>query len=146
MTEARPMSSMQGVSHVPEFVGITRDIDRDDAAMPNLQGSGLENVAPLDGDEPLQAVEKAIAHEARPAHCKDRRERREQPDDGVEPGDRRQPPMSSEDSGRFTSVIVVKFIIVRLGLVDFNSLHHAHFLMIHHVAVDHIDAGKIKKA
>jgi hypothetical protein len=56
MAEGRPKSSMQGVSHVPEFVGITHDIDSDDTAILNLQGGGLENVAPLDGDEPRQAV------------------------------------------------------------------------------------------
>jgi hypothetical protein len=36
MAEGRPKSSMQGVSHVPEFVGITHDIDSDDAAILNL--------------------------------------------------------------------------------------------------------------
>ena len=61
---------MHGVSHVPEFVGITHDIDGDDAAILNLQGGGLENVAPLDGDEPRQAVDKAIAYQARPATAK----------------------------------------------------------------------------
>jgi hypothetical protein len=80
---------MHGVSHVPEFIGITHDIDGDDALMLDLQGSRLENVAPLDGDEPGQAVDKAIAHEARPAHGIDRRERREQPHDVIEPGGRR---------------------------------------------------------
>lgn len=43
---------MQGAGHVPELVGIAHDIDGDDAAILNLQRSGLENVAPLDGDEP----------------------------------------------------------------------------------------------
>jgi hypothetical protein len=49
---------MHGVSDVPEFIGITHDIDGDDALMLDLQGSRLENVAPLDGDEPRQAVDK----------------------------------------------------------------------------------------
>src|SRR5882757_4477968 len=86
MAEARPKSSMQGISYAPEFVGIAHDIEGDDAAILNLQGGGLENVARLDADEPRQAVDKAIAHEARPAHGKDRRERREQPHDVVESG------------------------------------------------------------
>ena len=80
---------MHGVSHVPEFVGITHDIDANDAAILNLQGGGLENVAPLDGDEPRQAVDKAIAYQARPAIGEESRERREQPHDFVESGDRR---------------------------------------------------------
>ena len=79
------LDSLTGkVDGMPEFVGITHDIDGDDAAILNLQGGGLENVASLDGDEPRQAVDKAIAQEARPAHGKDRRERREQPHDVVE--------------------------------------------------------------
>ena len=52
MAEARPKSSMHAVNHVPEFIGITHDIDADDALMLDLQGGRLENVAPLDGDEP----------------------------------------------------------------------------------------------
>ena len=47
---------MQRISYAPEFVGIAHDIEGDDAAILNLQGGGLENVAPLDGDEPRQAV------------------------------------------------------------------------------------------
>ena len=57
IAEARPKSSMQGVSHVPEFIGITHDIDGDDAAILNFQGSRLENVAPLDGDEVPRRME-----------------------------------------------------------------------------------------
>src|SRR5262249_39048339 len=87
--EARPKSSMHGVSHVPEFIGITHDVDGDDTLMLDLQGSRLENVTPLDGDEPRQAVDKAIAHEARPAHGIDRRDPRKQPHDVIEPGGRR---------------------------------------------------------
>jgi hypothetical protein len=34
----------------------------------------------------------------------------------------------------------------RSALVDFNRLHHAHLLMIHHVAMDHVDTGIIQKA
>ena len=68
---------MHGASHVPEFVRITHDVNGDDAAILNLQGGGLENVSQLDGDEPRQAVDNAIAHEARPAYGEARRERRE---------------------------------------------------------------------
>src|ERR1700730_3816381 len=89
MAEGRSESSMQGARHVPKLVGIAHDIDGDDAAILNLQGGGLENVAPLDGDEPRQAVDKTIAHEARPALGEDSREGREQPHDVVESGDRR---------------------------------------------------------
>src|SRR3984893_18596469 len=80
---------MQGARHVPELVGVTHDIDSDDAAILDLQGGGLENVAPLDGDEPRQAVDKAIMHEPRPALGEDSREGHEQPHDVVESGDRR---------------------------------------------------------
>src|SRR4051794_35805962 len=84
-----PQSSMQRVSHVPELVRITHDIDGDDAAVGNLEGGGLENVTPLDGDEPRQAVDVTIAQEARPARGKAGRERPEQPHDVVEAADRR---------------------------------------------------------
>src|SRR3954452_4169013 len=33
-----------------------------------------------------------------------------------------------------------------LGLVDLHGLHHAHLLMVHHVAVEHVDAGEIDEA
>jgi hypothetical protein len=46
MAEARPKSSMHGVSHVPEFIGIAHDIDADDALSLDLQGGSLENVRP----------------------------------------------------------------------------------------------------
>src|SRR6266853_2743191 len=88
MAEARPKSSMHGVSYVPELIGITHDIDGDDAPMLDLQGCGLENAAPLDGNEPGQAVDKAIAHKVRPAYRVDRRECCEHPHDVSEPGGR----------------------------------------------------------
>src|SRR3954465_11184754 len=33
-----------------------------------------------------------------------------------------------------------------LDLVDLHGLHHAHLLMVHHVAVEHVDAGEIDEA
>src|SRR5436309_6589675 len=33
-----------------------------------------------------------------------------------------------------------------LRLVDLHRLHHAHLLMVHHVAVEHVDAGEIEEA
>jgi hypothetical protein len=52
MADGRPKPSMYGVSHVPEFVGIAHDIDGNDAAIRDIEGGGLENVAALNGDEP----------------------------------------------------------------------------------------------
>src|SRR5712671_1943616 len=85
---ARPNPSMQGVGDVPELVGVAHDIDGDDAAMLDLQGGGLENAAPLDGDEPRQAVDKAIAHEARPGCGVDTRECCEHPHGVIAPDGR----------------------------------------------------------
>jgi hypothetical protein len=68
-------SSMHCVSDVPEFIGITHNIDSDDAPMLDLKGSRLEYATSLDGDEPRQTVDKAIAHEARAGHGIHRRKR-----------------------------------------------------------------------
>ena len=47
---------------MPQFVGITHDIDGNNAAILNMEGGGLENVAALDGDEAREAVDKTILH------------------------------------------------------------------------------------
>src|SRR5262245_10373096 len=80
---------MQSVGHVPELVGIPYDIDRDNATILNLQRGGLENVASFDSDEPWQAIDRAIAHEARLPLGIDGREPREQAHDLIEPCGRR---------------------------------------------------------
>lgn len=84
---SRPL--VQGVGYVPELFGITHDIDRDDAAILDVQGGCLENRAALDGDESRQAVDEAIAYEARPVRREDRCEIREQAHGVVESSDRR---------------------------------------------------------
>src|SRR5258708_27221316 len=45
-------------------------------------------------------------------------------------------------SGRFTSTMVLRAKRRRPSvLVDFDGLHHAHLFMVHHMAVQHVDAG-----
>jgi len=55
---------MKRIGYALQLVGIARRIDRDDAAIRDLQRGGLENIAALDGHKPRQAVDIAIAHKA----------------------------------------------------------------------------------
>src|SRR6266851_9906091 len=49
--------------------------------------------------------------------------------------------------GRFTSTMVLRAKQCRPSvLVDFDGLHHAHLFMVHHVAVQHVDAGVVEEA
>jgi hypothetical protein len=49
---------------MPQLVGITRYIDRDDLAVLDLQRRGLQYVALLDGDKAGQAVDEAVTYDA----------------------------------------------------------------------------------
>src|SRR5262245_61991164 len=57
---------MQGrTADMPELVRIAHDIDRSDLALLDLERGCLQRIIGLDGHEARQAVDVAVAHEAR---------------------------------------------------------------------------------
>jgi len=60
--------------NMTQLVRIAGDVDCNDLVVLELQRGGLQRIALLDGDEPWQAIDEAVAHEPRHVLGKDRRQ------------------------------------------------------------------------
>src|SRR5262252_521900 len=80
------MDSMQVMTrNMTQLVRIAGDVDCNDLVVLDLQRGGLQRIVLLDGDEPWQAVDEAVAHEPRHVLGKGRRQRSMEPHDVIEP-------------------------------------------------------------